>query len=518
MYALTRAQMRRWEEATFAAGVGVLQVMELAGAAVAAHARRMARGGSILILAGKGNNGGDGLVAARRLHAWGCPVVVRLAEEPGTPECAAALAAARGSGVPFLQQAELPQALAAAGLVVDALLGFSLAGAPREPVAGLIEAANAAAGRGVPVLAVDLPSGVLADTGQTPGVAVQATRTVTFGAPKRGLYTEPGATLAGRLAMADIGLLPLPDMGDVLAELASPVHLRDWLPLPGDAIHKGSRGRVLVIAGSRGMAGAAALSVRGALRAGAGLVTSAVPACVQEVVAGLLPESMSVGLPDEGGMLAAHAADLVHTLAQGAGAVAIGPGLGRSMGSREAVRAICRSLPLPLVVDADGLRALAGEPHLLAAAAGPRVLTPHPAELAALLGRQTQEIQADRFAAVLAAAAATRSVVLLKGRHTLVADPDGRLFINTTGHRALATAGSGDVLTGVVAALLAQGLQPLQAAVVAACLHGLAGEAVARNVGPDGGLAGEIADHLPAARLKLLHGQNARHEAQAKRR
>ena len=484
-------------------------LMELAGRQVALVARQMMEGlsGPIVVVCGKGNNGGDGLVAARWLRHWGYRVsaVVWASFDDLPPDAAGALHAARMAGVTILMPAQAQEALQAAALIIDAVLGTGFVGSARGQAAEAIKLINAARR---PVLAVDMPSGIGTNTGRVDGPAVRADVTVTFGLPKLGLFLFPGADLAGRVVVVDIGLdEKAVEAENIQVELTRAENARAWLREYGRDAHKGTRGRVFVAAGSRGMTGAGALAGEAALRVGAGLVTVAAPESSQPVIAALRPEFMTLALPGSAaGGFSARAAELFLQAAARADALAVGPGLGTDPEAQLFTRTVVADATAPLVLDADAIKAFAGCPELLADCPMPLVITPHPGEMAHLLGLSVEVVQADRFAAVRRAAEVTKAVVLLKGAYTLIAEPGGEVYINPTGSRVLGTGGSGDVLTGVIAGLLAQGLGAPEAAAAGAFLHGLAGDRIARRLGEDGVLASEIAAELPAAQRDLRAG------------
>ncbi len=510
MKVVSGEQMRSIENRVFERyGVSSSIVMELAGRQVAVVAQRMLqeRPGPAVVVCGKGNNGGDGLVAARWLRHWGynvSAVVWSLFDDlPG--DASTALHAARMAGVPILMPAQAHDALQNAALVIDAVLGTGVVGSARGQAAEAIKLINAASR---PVLAVDMPSGIATDTGRVDGPAVRADVTVTFGLPKLGLFQYPGADLAGKVIVVDIGLShPAVEQEEIAVELTRSAMVRDWLPTYSRDAHKGTRGRVLVAAGSRGMTGAAALAGEAALRVGAGLVTVASPEHSQPVVAAIRPEFMTLAIPESpDGGFALEAADFFLRHATKADALAVGPGLGTDPQTQQFARAVVAAANAPLVLDADAIKAFAGRPELLADCPVPLVLTPHPGEMAHLLGLSVEAVQADRFAAVRRAADVTKSVVLLKGAYTLIAEPGGDVYINPTGNRALGTGGSGDVLTGIIAGLLAQGLGAPEAASVGAFIHGMAGDRLADRIGYDGVLASDLASELPSVQRDIRRG------------
>ncbi len=495
-------------------GLPGLLLMENAGLRVAEAIRRCfgpLTGLRCAVFAGKGNNGGDGLVAARHLFNAGARVEVFLASELGKlqGDPLVNLKALQGCGVEVTEIRgrpgwELEACLDRAGVVVDALLGTGARGPMEGPLARIIEMINRTPGR---VVAVDLPSGLDADTGRSDGPCVKADLTVTLGLPKRGLLLFPGAALAGRVWVADISIpRRAVEAQEIEVELLCRQEARALLPpRPADA-HKGTFGHVLVVAGSPGMTGAAALAAGGALRSGAGLVTLAVPRGLQEIMAIKMTEVMTrpLGETAEGTLGAAAVGEVLELLA-GRGVLAIGPGLSRHPETVRAVRELVARSPVPTVVDADGLNALAGVEGPPGRAGVPLVLTPHPGELGRLMGCPASEVQADRVEAARRAARDLGATVVLKGARTVVAEPGGRCRLIPTGNPGMATGGSGDVLTGVIAALLAQGMPPFDAASLGAYVHGLAGDLAARDKGDRGLSAGDLVENLPAVFAALVY-------------
>ncbi len=501
--ALTSALTRGAEEAAVRDGADLSSLMQRAGAAVAREAGIIAREGRILVLAGPGNNGGDGWVAARELARSGRDVLVVTTVDPdGLPQPAlAAAAAAREAGVawrPLGGLFDLERDLAAAEAVVDALLGVGVRGELRDPLSAVVAVVNDA---GLPVIAVDVPTGVDADSGAVASAAIRADVTVTFGTAKTGLLQYPGAAAVGTLTVVDIGL-PAPVTGPGAVEIWEAADLAEELPAtPADA-HKGSRGRVLVVAGSAGMSGAAVLAASGAQRAGAGYVTLAVPGSLLDVVDAGALSAVTRPLPETPGRaLSAEAAHEALRLAAAADAVVIGPGLGTDPATARAVVDIVSASERPMVVDADALNVLAGVPEVLAGRTAPTVITPHPGEAGRLLGSDAAGVQADRYASARALAGPGRAA-LLKGARTVVALGD-RTAVNMTGNPGMATTGTGDVLSGVIGALLARGLAPYEAAVVGAYLDGRAGDLAALELGPVGFVAQDLLTRLPRAMSEL---------------
>jgi NAD(P)H-hydrate epimerase len=387
--------------------------------------------------------------------------------------------------------------MARADVVVDAILGTGLTGPARGLAAGAIDAIN---GAGRPVVSLDLPSGLGSDDGALLGPTVRAALTATFAGYKRSLLVHPGAAQAGRLAVVDIGV-PAGEVARGIATfLLEEADVRaHFPPRPRDA-HKGSYGHVLIVAGSLGKTGAAALAGRAALRSGAGLATIATPVSQQPIVAGLGAETMTEALPEtEGRSIALAALEGILGLAARTDAVALGPGLSLDPETQELVRVLVREVARPMVVDADALNALAGHLDALDAAAGPRLLTPHPGEMARLLGTTVARVQVDRIETARAFAVAHRVSVALKGAGTVIAGPDGRAFINPTGNPGMASGGSGDALTGMSGAFLARGLEPLAALQAACFLHGRAGDLAAAERGEEGLIAGDIVEAIALA-------------------
>jgi NAD(P)H-hydrate epimerase len=454
---LTGEETRRAEEAHSGS---LEELMERAGTAVAALVLQEFPG-RVTVVCGRGNNGGDGKVCARVLTQAGRDVLVI-------------------EGVGDLGEPDV---------IVDALLGIGLRDAPREDAARMIELVNAS---GRPVVAVDVPSGVNASTGEVPSVAVRATATVTFGAAKVGLAIAPGRFHAGSVHVAPIGLRPR-DHEHALVPASA---LRD-VPRKGEESTKYSSGSVLVVGGSRGLTGAPMLAALGAFRADAGYVAVAAPESTLPVLEARLLEAVKRPLPeDAGARLLPRSLGGILEAADRADAVALGPGLGRTDGTVELVRLVLEQLERPLVLDADALWNL--EPQ---ARAAPTILTPHAGELARLLGTDAREVEAHRLESVRRAASLYGCVVLLKGADTIVASPREGVLVCNYGTPALATAGSGDVLTGIIAAFLAKGMEPRLAAALGAVAHGVAAELLDPQPGT------VASDLLPALQRALAgHG------------
>jgi ADP-dependent NAD(P)H-hydrate dehydratase / NAD(P)H-hydrate epimerase len=471
-------------------GVPSLDLMERAGAGLARVAAEAAAPGPLRIVVGKGNNGGDGLVAARLLRGDGHEVdVISTAPlEELRGDARANLERLPGNAPePFA-----PERLDGSGVIVDALLGTGFEGVAREPAASAIAAINAV---GAPVVACDVPSGVNASTGEVEGEAVTAVATATFHGPKLGLYVEPGKSHAGAVEVVGIGVprgAPAPGAGGLISE--SVLDLYPHRPRSGSKFESGV---VVVIGGSAGLTGAPTMAARSASRAGAGYVQVAVPESAQAAIDMRLLEQMSRGLPEHDGAHTPLGVPAAEEMAERAGAVVLGPGLGRDEGAAEFARALAAAVPIPLLVDADGLNAHAGHLELFRDRTAPTVLTPHEGELGRLLEVDSDEVARHRLAHARAAAERSGAVVLLKGDDTIVAAPGGPLAVSPGATPALATAGTGDVLSGLIGALLAKGLPAFEAAALGALAHALAGMAAAERHGADHVVAGDVIDALP---------------------
>ena len=473
-------------------GVPSLALMERAGEGLARMAAEAAAEGPVRVVVGGGNNGGDGLVAARLLRADGWMVDVLSAASLDRLEGDARANLERLPGdapEPFDSER-----LAGSGVVVDALLGTGFAGIAREPVTGAIAAINALS---APVVACDVPSGVDASSGEVAGEAVRATVTATFHGPKVGLHVAPGAHHAGRVEVIEIGIAhgaPEPRTAGLISRRA--LSLVPHRPRGGS---KFTSGTVVVAGGAQGLTGAPRMAALAAMRAGAGYVQVAVPRSTEAVFELALMEAMTRGLAEEGGTHAPAGVAAVEELAERAGCVVLGPGLSRSDAALAFARAVAIAVEAPLLIDADGLNAHAGALESLRARRAPTVLTPHAGELGRLLGRESAEIDAHRLACAREAAQRSGAVVVLKGDDSIVAAPEGPVAVSPGASPALATAGTGDVLSGVIGALLAKGLGPFEAAAAAVLAHARAGQAAAERHGADHTIAGDVIDALAAA-------------------
>jgi hydroxyethylthiazole kinase-like uncharacterized protein yjeF len=490
--AVTMRAIDRW--AIDEQGVPGLELMERAGAGVARAVERLDADGPVTVVCGKGNNGGDGLVVARLLRDSGRPVTVVCVApaEQYTGDARANL-----ERLPGEPPAPLGRGPLARATIVDAVLGTGFQGEPHGAVAEAIDAVNATGAR---VVSVDVPSGVDASTGVVIGTAVRATATVTFHAAKPGLWIRPGKAHAGEVHVIDIGIPRGAPGGASVGLIAASV--LEQLPRRAAPSTKFTSGHVLVAGGSRGLTGAPRMAAEASMRAGAGYVTVCVPASLQGALAGAgTPEMMTRALPDEDGALLADGVGEVLEASARGGALALGPGLGRSSGAFAFARELAREAEVALVLDADGLNAHAGALAELTGRRAPTVLTPHAGELGRLLALDSAEIERERLRYARMAAAQAGAVIVLKGDDTLIADPDGTVAVSAGDSPALATAGTGDVLTGVIAALLAQGLDAFAAAAAGVWLHALAGREAARRLGaPEGVIATDVIAALPSAR------------------
>ena len=509
MKIVTIEQMRRLEEASAPAGVSTDTLMENAGLAVAREVRKSlgrVAGSRILVLVGPGNNGGDGLVAARHLRRWGAEVTAylllrRVEEDPKFQE-------ALEAGVSSLSTSQDPDLnlfeseLANSHLVIDAVLGTGRA----RPLGGALSEAmlrlSAAKSRrpSMTIVSLDLPTGMDADTGRIDTACPRADITLTFGYPKVGHFRSPGAEKRGRLEVLDIGI-PKGLAHDINLELLTGEWVRSKLPARPPDGHKGTFGHVLVIAGSRNYVGAAYLAAQGAARVGPGLVTLASPQSIYPILASKLTEVIHLPLPDdEHGRFHPDGAEIVRENLHHYSTLLVGCGFGRSDGLAEFLRRLLigETRPsLPVVIDADGLNNLSMLEDWWSCLKTPAVLTPHPGEMSTLTGVSVPDIQSRRIEAALEWASRWNTMVVLKGAYTVVASPGGMCHVNPFANPALASGGTGDVLTGVIAGLMAQGLSLEDASSCGVYLHGAAGEMVRDEMGDTGTLAWDLLPALP---------------------
>jgi NAD(P)H-hydrate epimerase len=504
----TAQDMRKIDElAVKEHGQSISGLMEKAGGAVVKAIEETwgdLKDKTVGILCGKGNNGGDGLVTARLLKRKKISVVVVLLGESGglSGEPLKQYQKAKAAKVPFIPLMNsndlkpVRVALEECDLLVDALFGTGLS----RPIEGICrDLIQMLKTLGKPVVAVDIPSGLSADSGAPMGEVLPAQLTVTFGLPKIGFYTPIGSTYTGTVIVDSIGfpesLLTASFLKQELTKLSK---VQRSLPKYDENTNKGTRGRVVIVAGSTGLTGAAALSACGAQRIGAGLVTVACPESLIPILAVKLTEQMTAPVPEvKGGFLSLRAVARILHLTAKVNSIVIGPGIGRHRETGQLLRKLLAKLTVPMVVDADALHLLGGQLDIFKTLRAPAVLTPHPGEAAWLLKTTINEVEQNRVKVAKQIAQGYNVTVVLKGRFTVIANPEGEVRINPTGNRGLATGGTGDVLSGIIGGLLAQRLSPFDAATTGVYIHGLAGEKASRRLGPDGLLAGDLLPLLP---------------------
>ena len=491
--ALTAVEMRAVDAASAEHGMPGSVLMENAGEALAQAALAEAgEGGRFFILCGMGNNGGDGLVAARKLAGLGRTVFCELTGDGAALKGDAArnFEALQASG---LVPAPITSAVVPGDVVVDALLGTGLSRAPAGLVAEAIGRIADWRAAGAKVVSADLPSGLDSDAGTPLTPCVTADVTLTFGFAKRGQVIEPGASRCGRLEIIDIGIPRAAQ--SVLREpplfLLEESDVRARVPKRGADSHKGTYGHVLIVGGSRGKTGAAALAAMGALRGGAGLVTVATRPEALVPIMQHAPEIMGVELVNDG-PLGLRDLNALLEAAEGKSAVVIGPGIARGVETHRLLADFLAELSCPAVIDADALNAIAGHLEVLGQAKGGLVLTPHPGEMSRLVGLTTAEVQQNRVSIARSFAKDHGVVLVLKGARTLISRKDGTVFVNATGNAGMATGGTGDVLSGLIGALLAQGLSTEDSAVVGAWVHGAAGDVAREARGEMGLIASDV--------------------------
>lgn len=511
MKLVTAEEMREIDRRTMEDfNVPSLDLMEKAGGSVAEVAAEMlgkSSGKRVAIFAGKGNNGGDGFVAARHLKEKKVKVSLYLLGRKEDVKGDAKVNLEKLSQLPteIINKRDLESAkeeIAQSDLVIDAILGTGTKGRIDGLLAETIKLLNAAA---KPIVSVDIPSGLDADGRRPPGVCIKATRTVTMGLPKPGLVLYPGAEYVGELTVADIGI-PEELLGKGKINLLTIEDIRALLPKRRGDSHKGDYGHILVLAGSTGLTGAAALTSLGALRSGAGLVTLGIAESLNPIMEFKLTEVMTKPLPEtKKGTLSLKAEKEILELVKKIDVLAIGPGLSTNEETSQLVRNLIGKVKKPMVIDADAINALAGNISTLKPAPGPRIITPHPGEMSRLLGRSKVQIQADRIGISQEVAKETGATVVLKGARTIIADSEGSIYVNPTGNPGMASGGMGDVLTGMIASFLGQGLDEIEATQVAVYLHGLAADIAEENKGELTLMAGDLLDSLPQAIKSLTN-------------
>jgi len=503
-------------------GISGTVLMERAGLAVAMKIRELYERRKAIVLSGGGNNGGDGIVAARNLHEWGWNVKVILLSKENklSPDCLKQYKIAKKAGVriefrDYVRDTDLHSAL-----VVDAIFGTGLSKNVTGKLAELISFINSS---DIPVVSVDIPSGISSDTGQIIGEAVRADYTVTFGLPKRGHLLYPGADFTGRLFIEDIGFPEeLLHSENLKAELLEKRDVSLLIPERQRYSHKGDYGHILVIAGSRGKTGAALMAAKACLRAGAGLVTIGVPESLMDIFQARVTEEMTLPLPDAGdGSLSSKALEkILEFLSERADVLAIGPGISVTDNTKKLVKEILMNSTTPAVIDADAINTLEGNKQILKKTKAPVILTPHAGEMARLLQTKVQSsklkvknseklrtmsyelltrIEQDRINTAIEFAEETGTYLVLKGVPSVIAEPEGRAYINPTGNPGMASAGTGDVLIGMIAGFLGQGLNPMEASTLGVYMHGFAGDIAAQKLGEHSLIASDIIEAIPEA-------------------
>ncbi|MCK4261602.1 NAD(P)H-hydrate dehydratase [bacterium] len=519
MKLVTAQEMREIDRRTIEDfGIAGLDLMEKAGGSVAQAATEMlgkSSGKKVAIFAGKGNNGGDGFVAARHLAQKKVKVSLYLLGRKEEVKGDARVNLEKLSQLPteIITVKQYPKGnerdleeikgdIAQSDLIIDAILGTGTKGRVDGFLAEVIKLLNAAA---KPIVSVDIPSGLDADGRGPLGVCIKAARTVTMGLPKQGLVLYPGAEFAGELTIADIGI-PKELSGKGKVNLLTADDIRPILPQRRGDSHKGDYGHVLVLAGSTGLTGAAALTSLGALRSGAGLVTLGIAESLNPIMEVKLTEVMTKPLPEtKDGTLSLKAEEGILRLVKKIDTLAIGPGLSTSEETSELVRRLITKVEKPMVIDADGINAISGNISILKNAPGPRIITPHPGEMARLIGRSKEEVQNDRIGISQEVAEETAATVVLKGARTIISDSESNVYVNPTGNPGMASGGMGDVLTGMIASFLGQGLGEIESAQVGVYLHGLAADIAREKKGELALIATDILDSLSEAIKQLTN-------------
>jgi NAD(P)H-hydrate epimerase len=534
MKVVTAVEMQEIDRKTIEElGISGLVLMERAGLAVVSRIKELFERKKVIIISGGGNNGGDGMVVARNLHNEGRDVMVFLTSRPEELKGDALLQykTANKAGVPIQQAEELLTNSAVIfsrhSLIVDAIFGTGLSKNVTGKISKVIDFINRSK---FPVISVDTPSGISSDTGQVMGNAVKADYTVTFGLPKRGHLLHPGAEFSGKLYIEDIGFPQEFIRSEKYnVELLEKHDVSPFIPERKAYSHKGLYGHVLIVAGSKGKTGAALMAAKACLRSGAGLVTLGVPESLSDVFQSRVTEEMTLMLPDKGdGILSFRASKLIlDFLQKKADILAIGPGIGVTPETEKLVKTLIENSSSPVVIDADGINAVRGNKMIFTKAKSPVILTPHPGEMAGLLqqsapphippprgGRVREGVEApnsellsriekDRINTALSFAKETGTYLVLKGVPAIIAAPEGKAFINSTGNPGMASGGTGDVLTGMIAGFLGQSRKPLEACILGVYMHGLAGDIAASEKGQHSLIATDIIEKIPEAFLSL---------------
>jgi hydroxyethylthiazole kinase-like uncharacterized protein yjeF len=524
MKLVTSSQMRNIDKKTIE-GIGIpgLELMEKAGQGTAQLAKRMLKepeGKAVAIFCGSGNNGGDGFVVGRYLAQWGAQVqfflIAKRSDLKG--DAKTNLKKAVDLDLPImeiLKEEDIPPQIKA-DLIVDALFGTGFTGEITGSMKDVVDRINSS---GIPVLSVDIPSGLYADTGVYTGPCVKADRTATMALPKIGHFVFPGKAVSGKVSVVDIGVPQhVVDEEEIKLNLITREEIREMIPQrPGDA-YKGTCGRVVLIAGSTGLTGAAVLASLSCLKAGAGMAILGTPKTLNPIMEMKMTEVMTHPLPDvrKKGVLALRGLGEIRELLKWGDCCAIGPGLGQHFETIELVQRLVRKLKMPAVIDADGLNALAKNVSVIKECEAPLILTPHIGELSRLNGVPISDIDKDKMKYASEFATEYGCVLVFKGAPTIISEPGGQTYVNPTGNAGMATAGSGDVLTGIIAGLLAQKLLlekdrdlreiMLEAALVGVYIHGLTGDLTKEEKGEMGMIAGDMMEKTPEALLKTVNG------------
>jgi len=524
MKVVTAEEMRLIDKKTINEyGIPGAVLMERAGLTVVSKIKELSGCRKVIVVSGSGNNGGDGLVVARNLHKEGWDVKVFLSARPGELKGDALLqyriAEKFGVEVQTIQEPnELQSAISHHSIIVDALFGTGLSKNVTGMLSKVINLLNRAK---VPIISVDIPSGISSDNGHIMGEAIRADYTVTFGLPKRGHLLYPGAQHSGKLFVEDIGFPEKLLRSDTLnVELLMKCDVAALLPERQKYSHKGDYGHVLIVAGSIGKTGAALMAARACLRSGAGLVTIGVPESLADVFQSRVTEEMTLILPDRGdGTLSEKASKpILDFLNEKADVIAIGPGIGVSTDTKKLLDVLIKNSMSPMIIDADGINSLKGKRAIFAKAKAPVIVTPHPGEMARLLhlpstkGKKggitfsITDVEKDRITTAISFSKETEAYLVLKGVPTIIAEPNGKAYVNSTGNPGMATAGTGDVLTGMISGFLSQGISLPHASILGVYMHGLAADIVASEKGQHPLIATDIIDKIPVAFCSLRRG------------
>ncbi len=508
LFILTGKEVLELDQLAVDQGISSASLMESAGKSAATIINERIAPNRVVIVAGKGGNGGDGLVIARALYEDDIDVYVYAVAKQQSMSATAATMAGRleqlGVKIEILNKQTLSafeKSLQQADCVVDGLLGVGV----DRPLGGIYEQiVNIINRSDVFTVAQDLPSGVACDQGQAPGETIAADLTIAMQFLKPAHMLHPARESCGEIFVGAVDY-PSQILSDVqpTARVLEPGGARELLPERNPAGHKGTFGRVLIIAGSKGMSGAAILASRGVLRAGAGLVMQAVPESLEAIVETAVPEAITVGLPEVDGHIVTNVVDEVGELLETVDVVAIGPGLSRARETRQAILLLLAATSCPVVIDADALFALSGNLDVLAKLEGEAVLTPHPGELSRLVGLSNEQIDKHRIEVARKFAKDHGVCLLLKGNPTAIASKDGDVYLNPTGNTGLATGGSGDVLTGVISGLMATGVQAMNAACLGSYIHGLCADLLTERIAERSIIPSDLLDELPRAIAKL---------------